>query len=353
MKEAPGAPQTKTPRALLLPSVDLLLTGGASLIVLAVILAMGIHPLNRFDLGTLVVFGILINWPHFIASYRLLYATNERVQRHRAASIYVPAVLGLYSVYAVVMVSDQPVHTQLLILAGSIYLARHYTGQVWGMMASFAYIEGMSFAPEERRLVRVGLALIMFWHVAWAANLSIYRVSPALVEPARRLYEVAGWVAVTGFLVGMVGLGRMARRTGRIPPARVLVPWLSIHVWYLAMARDPTTLLLVQIAHALQYLAFPLRIELNNQAPSARFAWRRAGWHLAGWILVGLAVFEGAEPLFRACYELAGGQGPLPGLVSGVLISAIAIHHYFIDGALYKLRNPEVRRALFAHLEPR
>jgi hypothetical protein len=33
-----------------------------------------------------------------------------------------------------------------------------------------------------------------------------------------------------------------------------------------------------------------------------------------------------------------------------MIISAIALHHYFIDGALYKLRNPDVRRDLFAHL---
>jgi hypothetical protein len=29
----------------------------------------------------------------------------------------------------------------------------------------------------------------------------------------------------------------------------------------------------------------------------------------------------------------------------------VNIHHYFIDGCLYKLRNPEVRRDLFAHLK--
>jgi hypothetical protein len=28
----------------------------------------------------------------------------------------------------------------------------------------------------------------------------------------------------------------------------------------------------------------------------------------------------------------------------------INIHHFFIDGAIWKLRNPEVRRELFAHL---
>ena len=29
----------------------------------------------------------------------------------------------------------------------------------------------------------------------------------------------------------------------------------------------------------------------------------------------------------------------------------INIHHFFTDGALWKLRNPEVRRELFAHTQ--
>jgi hypothetical protein len=34
-----------------------------------------------------------------------------------------------------------------------------------------------------------------------------------------------------------------------------------------------------------------------------------------------------------------------------VVVSAtVGIHHYFVDGTLYKLRNPDVRRDLFAHL---
>ena len=37
-------------------------------------------------------------------------------------------------------------------------------------------------------------------------------------------------------------------------------------------------------------------------------------------------------------------------LIAVVLIYVVVIHHYFIDGALYKLRNPQVRRDLFAHL---
>ncbi|MGY8736469.1 MAG: hypothetical protein ACKVIW_03000, partial [bacterium] len=31
-------------------------------------------------------------------------------------------------------------------------------------------------------------------------------------------------------------------------------------------------------------------------------------------------------------------------------ISCVAIHHYFIDGAIWKLSNPKVRGELFSHL---
>jgi hypothetical protein len=43
--------------------------------------------------------------------------------------------------------------------------------------------------------------------------------------------------------------------------------------------------------------------------------------------------------------------GEESGMVAPVLIlSFINIHHYFTDGVMWKLRNPAVRRDLFAHL---
>ena len=35
-----------------------------------------------------------------------------------------------------------------------------------------------------------------------------------------------------------------------------------------------------------------------------------------------------------------------------VIPAFLSIHHYFTDGVLWKLSNPQVRRELFAHLEP-
>ena len=61
----------------------------------------------------------------------------------------------------------------------------------------------------------------------------------------------------------------MRRRTGQLPPARALVAWFAIFVWYAVMARDPKALFWIQIAHALQYLAFPIRVELNRLVATA------------------------------------------------------------------------------------
>lgn len=86
--------------------------------------------------------------------------------------------------------------------------------------------------------------------------------------------------------MGIVGLARLRARTGRWPAFRVLVAWASIFVWYAAMARwGLKGLFLVQFAHALQYLEFPARMEINRAArrdapgtPVPALWWEKRFW---------------------------------------------------------------------------
>jgi hypothetical protein len=345
--EAPSLP----PRAVMVPWLDAAAIGGASLIAIPLLAMLLARPLPSSN-GVLVLLGVLFNWPHFIASYRLLYATSDSVRRHRAASVYVPAALAAYAVLAIAVWPLHPLYANILAATSGVYLARHYTGQAWGMMASFSHVAGTPFSAAERRLFRLDVNLLMVWHGLWATRQSIRLIAPSIVDPVSWLYDRTLWLPAVALVVGLAGVVRFRGRNGALPAARVLLPWLAIHVWYVAIARNPGALFAVQIAHAMQYLIFPLRVEMNRADPRPAVDWRKSALFLAVWILLGLAVFEGIEPLFRVAYQLAGGQGPLPAVVSSVLISGIAIHHYFIDGALYKLRNPEVRRHLFAHLGP-
>lgn len=341
------------PRAIIAPALDALTTGGLALVGLAILLLWSVGPIAPRARPALFVLGIALNWPHFIASYRVLYASRDSVLRYKAASIYFPAALAVYTMFAILTWSTYPTHYHVIIFIGSVYLARHYTGQVWGMVATSAYVTGLGIKPMERRLIHGSLDLLAVWHATWAAAQTIRLVAPSLVAAADNLYASMIWIAMLALVVGGAGFVLMSRRLGRLAPARLLLPWAAILVWYALLAKDPSALLVVQVAHALQYMIFPLRLQINRSgAAGTTRAWSTAAWAFGAWVLIGAAVFEGTGPLFKMFFRAGGGEGDLPSVVQTMVISAIGIHHYFIDGALYKLRNPAVRRDLFAHLAP-
>jgi len=145
----------------------------------------------------------------------------------------------------------------------------------------------------------------------------------------------------------------MRRRTGRFPPARALVAWLAIFVWYAAMARDPRALFWVQIAHALQYLAFPVRVEMNRTTREASASPSRVALHMAGYGVILLAVSIAVAQLVpMSAMGVVGNMfGEEPGRAAPILLLMfINIHHYFTDGVIWKISNAEVRRDLFAHV---
>ena len=156
----------------------------------------------------------------------------------------------------------------------------------------------------------------------------------------------------THLVAGIVGFAGVRRRTGRFPPPRALIAWAAIFVWYAAMARDPRAIFWVQIAHALQYLIFPFRVELNRTARSGSSPSRRSV-HMLGYIVILLvvSVVTAAWIPARAMDVVAVWLGQRPGEVTALSVLAfLNIHHYFTDGVMWKLRNPAVRQDLFGHL---
>src|SRR3954462_5312832 len=82
------------------PVVDFLCVGGLSLIVFVPLLLSGRTDLVLIGAGAQALLAGLINMPHFMASYRLVYRDRQSILRHRWASIYVPAIMLVYIVVA-------------------------------------------------------------------------------------------------------------------------------------------------------------------------------------------------------------------------------------------------------------
>ena len=330
------------------PAADFLLVGGLSLIVFVPLLLSGRSDLVLIGAGAQAWVGTTINMPHFMASYRLVYRSRETIMKHKWASIYIPAILIAYVAMAVWYAQYSPVFVIILISVSSGYLAWHYTGQVWGMMASYAYLDGTRFEPSERFLIRTGLRILLAWHVAWFLYTQLR--DPSMVRPA---YLLLSGGTVVAFALGLTGIIKMRQRTGKLPPARALVAWLAIFVWYAVMARDPKALFWIQIAHALQYLAFPIRVELNRSQAAPQHSPGRVAMHMAlyGAGLLVVSYLVSVVVPGQAMGIVADVFGEEPGRAAPVLIlMLINIHHYFTDGVIWKISNPEVRKELFAHV---
>lgn len=341
------------------PTVDFLTVGGLSILLLVPLLLTGRTDLLIIGAGAQAWIATAINMPHFMASYRLVYGSRRMVTEHKWASIYLPAILMAYLAVAIWMAQYSQDMVYVLITVSSVYLAWHYTGQVWGMMASFAYLAGTAFDKSERTLVRTSLRILLVWHLAWFLYTQLRDPSRVVV-----LYQVATVGTAVAFVLGATGLWRMYRRTGTFPPVLSIVAWLAIFVWYAVMARDPKALFWVQIAHAIQYLAFPVRMELNaahEPAPSSGHQVSREGsagrvvLHMIAYAVLLLLVSLLVSRVVPASLMSMIGNvfGEEPGRAAPILIlSFINIHHYFTDGVLWKISNPEVRKALFAHVNP-
>ena len=332
------------------PVIDFLCVGGLSLIVFVPLLLSGRSDLVLIGAGAQAWVATAINMPHFMASYRLVYRSRESILRHRWASIYVPGILLLYTVVALWEAQYSPVLVIVLITVSSAYLAWHYTGQVWGMMASYAYLDGVKFDKVERTLVRTSLRILLAWHLTWFLYTQLR--DPSKVRPAYLLLSAG---TVVAFALGAFGLFLMRRRTGRAPPARALVAWIALFVWYAVMARDPKAIFWIQIAHALQYLAFPIRVEINRTHSEPSQSARRFALHMAAYAIGLLVVSVAVAQVVPATAMSVVGNifGEEPSRAAPVLILMfINIHHYFTDGVIWKISNPEVRKELFAHVQP-
>jgi hypothetical protein len=332
------------------PLVDALCVGGLSLLLLLPLLLSGRTDLVLVGIGVQAWTAALVNMPHFMASYRLIYRSRDTIMAHQWAAIYVPLILLAFIGFAIWQSQTTDLYISLLMTVQGAYLAWHYTGQAWGMMATYVYLDGRSFQPLERRLVRGGLYVLLTWHVVWFLRYGFgdSRFGPLLES----LYLLVSAVSALALVSGAVGMGLMKSRTGRLPPARALIAWAAIFVWYAAMARDPRAIFWVQIAHALQYLMFPVRVEINRTARTG-VGRSRLLTHMAVYLIVLLAVSVAMAVWIpaRAMDVVANWIGRRPGEVTALSVLAfLNVHHYFTDGVMWKLRNPAVRQDLFGHI---
>jgi hypothetical protein len=154
-------------------------------------------------------------------------------------------------------------------------------------------------------------------------------------------------VAIAAFVIGAMTFAGIKGRTGLKPTPQMLAPWIAVYLWYLVLFFEPAAYIFVQFSHALQYLIFPLRVEINRNESLAtngpglkQLLW--SGRYYSLLVLLGLLVFYAPEILIE--------KSPQVYSFALLLASGVSIHHYFVDSRIWKLSNKEVRTSLFSHI---
>ena len=335
-------------RSIISPTFDTICVGLGSIIVIGFVFLLGFDFFQNPNLLQLITVSTVLNGAHFLASYRMLYFSRNHALQHRSASFYAPFILVAYGIWALYAASASPpngFYVDMLLLVTGFYLAVHYNGQVWGMMSSYAFIENVKFDDTEKKIFRNALRILIWWQIVWTAALAPHDFSASINSIIATLRSLSLlWLSVAA-LFGIIGLLHFKHRTQKVLPTRVLLPFVAIFVWYLFLDKYPGSLVLVQFFHALQYLSFPTRVEINRMNTTSGAT--SISSHLITYAVI-LIIMSAGIFLWMPAF--------IKGLDAGyeaysiVILSIINIHHFYVDGDIWKISNPIVKRDLFGHL---
>lgn len=334
------------------------------------------------------VLSLFCNYPHFIVSYRLGYGRGPRfVLRHWFSLITVP--LGLLALYALAYlrydsdVAELPLvlacnhafealglgfrlgtlpnlGTELLslsILLMNLTVGWHYSKQVFGCVMVYARYDRYPISRLQRRLIKASLFSVAFLNFFY---LSITATQGAAGVPERPYFANIPLIplGLPSLLIPLSaaiagGLGAAAlylvfysnyRRHRRVPSLNLLIPWLAYLIWWIPCLRqNEFYLAAIPFFHSLQYLPFAYRIEAPRLARARRpEVLVSAG--LALLIFAGFCAFELVPGLLDHGFETTWYLKTWFFMISFAVF--INIHHFFIDSAIWKLDQKEVRASL-------
>ena len=335
--------------------LDLLVGCGLGYLVLVPVLLgyeffSGVHV---WPVAAVVAFGMLINAPHYGATVLRVYGNRGDRAKYRFFALH--ATLALALVFA--GASRSVWLASALITIYLTWSPWHFAGQNYGLALMFLRRRGIEVDPRTKRLFYLSFvlsaALAMLALHGGRGQFSV--TVPTLEAPTvPRLIPLGIPAAATTWLFAVVGtayVGCLAAAGWRLrhagswsdqAPAWTLVCTQAL--WYtvpvLSMTGDellPFAAGWVSTAHSLQYLW--VTAYYAKRSPTHE----RTGPFLVKALMAGTAVTILPSLLFAP--DLFG-RLPWDAGLAMTTFSIVNIHHFILDGAIWKLRDGGIARVL-------
>ena len=303
---------------------------------------------------------LFFSTPHYGATILRVYDRRQDRRRYALFAVWITAALvalfglGLWSTFI----------GSLLLTAYVTWSPWHFSGQNYGLAVMYLRRRGIAFTPETKRDLYLSFVLS-----AVLAILAIHVAGSSLVF-ANGAGDGSGTFGVlqlglpatfTRALVALAALAylgllaRVARALLRQAPAAALGPvvllvgtqalWFSMPALATALAATdlpaglalPLSAVWISTAHAIQYLWVTCYYtRRTGEAAGVRS-------FLARSLVAGAFLSVPGFLLFPAAL---GGHFPNAAGAAVLVFSVVNLHHFILDGAIWKLRDGKVARAL-------
>jgi tetratricopeptide (TPR) repeat protein len=333
------------------PAIDLIVGCGAWSALL-LLLAYPFGSGNRLFVSTAFYgLALVFNYPHFMATIYRAYGSRQDFSRYRVFTLHITILLLVTLAVAHWAYSS-------IALIFTIYITWspwHYTGQNFGLAMMFCRRNGITISKSVRNtfftafIASYGLILVSF-HTGPSGD--PYVLSLGLTESLRTVVTLP--LVIIFLSLGIWSLVAMIRQKGTRAATGPLVLFSTQFLWFVApvvlqviagveipQTRYSTGVLAVM--HAAQYMWITSYFT-KRDAESAGRKWSMAGYF--GTLVVGgIALFIPGPWLVSYVFRFD--------FVASFLIftAVVNIHHFILDGVMWKLREGRIASILVSKLQ--
>jgi hypothetical protein len=329
--------------------VDFFFMGASSILLLVFLLLAG--PVDKTP-GLLSISAFMlwvVNWPHFSMTCNRLYQSKQTMSQYPFTAFAVPfvifgGVIGCFQYPEFVA----PYFVKLFL----IWSPYHFSGQTVGITLLYAKRAGL---PVHRwqRMALSGFVFGTFILSTARAEVSrdghqyygIRYPGFGVPEWLAELCNAGMWIAAVAF-IGFCAYAVVVHKR-RIPLIIFLLPFTQ-YLWFVQAIYLPSFQEFVPLFHSLQYILIAWvmqlkeKIDVQGHTPSGRYTMLES-------IRWGAVNFAGGATLFWLLPIVGSYSGFSLAFSTGVVIAGVNIHHFLVDGVIWKLKNKAVASPLMAN----
>ncbi|HTQ85405.1 MAG TPA: tetratricopeptide repeat protein [Candidatus Solibacter sp.] len=344
----PSPPAISRPAWIYNPWLDLTIgCGGWSAPLLLVALLASRSQTQQWALAFYFL-ALLFNYPHFMATVYRAYHTREQFEKYRIFTVHVALLLALAGVLAHALPAFLPWLFTLYIC----WSPWHYTGQNFGLMMMFARRGGLEPERRERR------ALYAAFIASYVLLMISFHTGPSSDEMILSLGIPARWALWPKAACAVFFLGAcawvLARFVRRAPDWRAWAGPVTLvasqFLWFvLPVSLEFTSGLqvpqaryssgILAVLHSTQYIWITSYYQRREARAQGRTDWRLASYAIT-LVAGGIALFIPGPWIVSRLLHADFGSSFL------TFTALVNIHHFILDGALWKLRDSRVSALL-------